>query len=145
LKYLKDTVGMGHVESNTVVPYRDLPLAVVPHRRYINHGRTLPAKLDGIANQVLKYLGQLNLITIDGWKCLSIDSCPTFLNGNLQVGERIIENFIAIGGHQFSSTCVDPRVFEKISYQRVHSLGAVNGMLHEDPRFLTQLVVMLSL
>src|SRR5262245_28497334 len=65
LEDAKDTLGMIRIETNTVIAHGKAPRLLVSSGRDMNVGALMAAKLNGIAEQVLKYEPELLCIGFD--------------------------------------------------------------------------------
>src|ERR1043166_672397 len=72
-------------DANSIVRHRKDPLVCCRFRVYLNRGCFGTAKLDGVSNQVLKYLDQLRTIRHHHGKWTVPDHRATFLNCRIQI------------------------------------------------------------
>src|SRR5438093_10486415 len=99
-------IGIAHIDADAVVAYREPPHAVLPDHLDINAWREMTVKLDGIANQVLKYVLKLRGIGQDSRQPSPLDNRAAFLDSHTQVCQRALEGFTGIDRRLY--LCVRP-------------------------------------
>jgi len=111
---------------NAIVSNCDFPLIAVPLRRNIHHGRLLSAKLNSVANEVLKQLHKLRMVGPQHRKGSAGHYYSTFLHRSREVPERLIHGFIAISAGVFLSVAADARKRQQVFNKSLQPNRAFN-------------------
>ena len=88
LKIVKNIFRIFGRNANSIVSDRKLPVFRLPVRFNLNDRGVLPAKLDGIPDQILKYLLQLHEASHHFRKRIIKNDRSTFLDRRLQIAQR---------------------------------------------------------
>jgi hypothetical protein len=89
LKNLKNAVVILWVDADPVVADRKNPMVPVLPGVHVNARRPVTAKLDGIADDILKELQHLRRIHGELRQGLVSDNGPSFLNARLEIVDRL--------------------------------------------------------
>jgi hypothetical protein len=126
--------------------------SVVLHRKYLLLRAVLPGRnmnsgyfgapiLDGIAEQILKQLRQLQLVGHHTRQGIVRYARPAFLDGTAKIDHRPTQGTLTRSGHEFSALRANTRVRQQILNQGLHAFGAIH---REDDKFI-RIVVQLAL
>lgn len=84
LEDLEDPLGVFHVDADAVIFHHELPLSVLPFDGDVNvRRRLLLLELDGVVDQVLEELGQLDGVPFEGGQRIVVDGGVTFGDAQL--------------------------------------------------------------
>src|SRR5437899_10675370 len=84
-------------------------------------------KLDGIANEILKHLRQLNGIGGHFWQRLARDGRVAFGDGYFEIGNRRVEGLFATGQFESTAAQINARISQQILDQGLHPLGSISS------------------
>jgi hypothetical protein len=87
-------------------------------------------KFDGIADEVLKHLGQQRTIRQNRWKFFAVNLRPALHDRRLQVLQPRLHYLIAIGELETISSATNPRKRQQILHQRLYPQRPVDGIVN---------------
>ncbi len=131
LKDHEDALRILGVNPNAVIPDGEEPLALFPFGPDMHLGRLLATELEGVADQVLEDLSQLSGIGQHGWEGGAGHHRPILLDRHLQVGERLVQDRLAVDGFKGLAAGRHPRIGQQVIDQGLHPFGAVHGIRDE--------------
>ena len=100
LENLENPLLVFRIDADAVIADGKEPRILLERRGNMNQWRLLPAKFDGVADQVLKKLQQLRGVPLNGRQVVASDRRTGFLDGGLQIGRRLLHDFAASDGRQ---------------------------------------------
>ena len=117
-------------DADPVIGHGKDPFFSLHFRIHSNHGWLGAAKLDGVSDEVLKYLDQLRTIGHYRRKMSVSRDCAALLHRRFQVFQRSLENLIAIGAPQGPAMPSNPRESQQVLHQLLHPQGAVDRIVN---------------
>ncbi len=127
---------VGGIHSDPVILHRE-----PPHRAFLRGRHPDPrialAELDGIADQVLKHLGQLDSVTPHPRERLGLHLRPALANGEGEILHSGGKGLSRVDRSQLLAAGPDPGEGQQIVYEDPHALGPV----HRESNKATSLVV----
>src|SRR5579862_3374262 len=112
------------VDTEAVVRHRKAPEAVSPFRRYMNPRRASAAILERVADEVLKELDEMGLITGYRGQAIAGDDRLVFLDPDFAVFEGLLENPVEIDRLNSFLVTSQLRVGQQVGEQFPHALRA---------------------
>src|ERR1700722_9804073 len=132
LEHSEDFFEILRVNSQSVVFYRKVPLlAAVPGSGNVYSGDAGFLVLDSVADEILKQLGQLHIVSQDGGERIVRDYGTAFFDGTAQIRQSLLQSVFAGGFEQLSSLRSDARIGEQILNQTLHPAGPVDSERNE--------------
>src|SRR5205823_7313943 len=97
-------------DADAVVPDGEEPLGPFALDSDLNFGRFRASEFDGVADEILKELGELDGIAIDDRQGIVLDLSAAFGEGKFEVGQGAFEDLVAADGLEGFALRADPGV-----------------------------------
>jgi hypothetical protein len=140
----EDALAVPWRNGNAVVPDAYRPGRADPLRENFNAGYLFAAEFNGVANQVLKKLSELNFVGHNDGKRRALYAGATLLDGGAEIFQRAIEHDVAPNGPQRFGLGADPGKSEEIINEGLHDCageqqeaeadGLADDMMRSFPR-----------
>ena len=129
LKDDEDTVGKSRVNADAIVGNGEVPVGVVLCGGDGDVGGKVGfAEFEGIADEVLEELGELGVVAVEGGKgAVDGDDGASFANGDFEVLEGAVDDFVAVNGGEGFGAGVEAGIFEEVEDELLHAFGAFDG------------------
>ena len=119
---------------NAVIGHGEEPIILRPmlaRHAHVHPRRALPAKLDGVADQVLKQLHQLNGVARDGGKRIVCHRRLALGDGRRKIQQNAVEHDVAVHRANVLVPRTHPRIRQQVVDELLHSRGSIDGIANE--------------
>src|SRR3989338_10350947 len=138
LKQEKNPFKVFRCNANAIVAYMKYPFAVLKFCAYLHTRRIAAAKLESIADQILKELSELRAIRIEHRQGAANNIGPMLFNDQAEIGQCLVKCYFCVCLGKGRIAGVDAGQHQEIIDDRLHACGAIHRITNEFISILIQ-------